>query len=186
MLAPVGLAWVVHWIETKARNNATVNRTELPHHCCEHFGTAITQRRVDSFISRHSDHLCETRRIPQENPRLGVPRAIIDAAAQSFREHVHSPCTELIFNLDEIGISEREDRARQKVIVSDAMKNEAIYHGLQRNLKHISIVVSISAAGENMTPFFVSSQAHEAVQRRLKINGFRLGTNLTFKHRDKP
>jgi hypothetical protein len=66
------------------------------------------------------------------------------------------------------------------------MKGEVIYHSLHRKLKHISVMVCIPAAAERMMPFFVSSQAHEAVHRQLQVDGFRLGTDLTFKHRDKP
>jgi hypothetical protein len=53
-------------------------------------------------------------------------------------------------------------------------------------LKRISIVACISAAGEHMTSFFVSSQVNATVERRLKLEGFRLGVELILKHRNKP
>jgi hypothetical protein len=65
------------------------------------------------------------------------------------------------------------------------MEDEAVYHGLPRNFKHVSVVVCISAAGEYMTPFFVFSQANDAVQRGLKIRGFQLETDLILKSRTK-
>jgi hypothetical protein len=72
---------------------------------------------VDFFISQHSDHLVEAKIVPQESLRRGVPRAFLDTAVESFRGHVHNSCAELVFNLDEIGISEWEERAPGTVII---------------------------------------------------------------------
>jgi hypothetical protein len=37
-----------------------------------------------------------------------------------------------------------------------------------------------------MIPFFVSSQVNPTVERRLKLEGFRLGFDVILKHRYKP
>jgi hypothetical protein len=62
------------------------------------------------------------------------------------------------------------------------MKGQTIFHDVHRNLKHVSVVACISAAGEHMTPFFVSSQVSPTVERRLKSEGFRLGIDFILKH----
>jgi hypothetical protein len=177
---------LIDWIANKAGNNTAVNKTELLHECNERFGKTITRGWVDSFIKRHPDQLFETKSIPQENPRLEVPRVFLEAAIEGFRDHVHHSCAELVFNLDEIGISEWEDRAVRRVIVPSAMRGQTIFHGIHRNLKHVSVVACISAAGEHMTPFFVCSQVNDAVERRLKTAGFRMGVDLILKRRSKP
>jgi hypothetical protein len=92
----------------------------------------------------------------------------------------------LVFNLDEIGISEWEDRVERRVIVPTTMRGQTIFHGVHRNLKHISVVVCISAAGEHMSPFLVSSQATSAVETKLKQAGFRMGVDLILKRRSTP
>jgi hypothetical protein len=61
---------------------------------------------VDPFLRRHADRLFEAKSVPQENPRLDVPRAFLEAAIDGFRDHIHNACAELVFNLDKIGISE--------------------------------------------------------------------------------
>jgi hypothetical protein len=91
-----------------------------------------------------------------------------------------------VFNLDEIGISEWEDRCTRRVIVPSAMAGQAIFYGVHRKLKHIYVVVCISAAGKHMTPFFVSAQVNPTVESRFKSDGFRLGVDLFLKHRNKP
>jgi N-acyl-D-aspartate/D-glutamate deacylase len=58
-------------------------------------------------------------------------------------------------------------------------------HGIDRMLKHISVVVSISTAGEHVTPLFVCSQTNPTVKRLLRTQGFRLGLGLILRHRSK-
>jgi hypothetical protein len=68
---------LIAWIADKAVNNTVVNKTELLHECNKRFGKGITRGWVDSFVKRHAEELCETKSIPQENPRLEVPRAFL-------------------------------------------------------------------------------------------------------------
>jgi hypothetical protein len=89
-------------------------------------------------------------------------------------------------NLDEIGISEWEDRTQRKVIVPSTMRGQTNFHGIHRNLKHVSVVAYISAAGKHMTPFFVCSQVHDTVERNFKTQGFRMGVDSILKRRNKP
>jgi hypothetical protein len=102
---------------------------------------------VGSFVKRHAEHHFKTESIPQKHSQLEVPRVVHEAAIDGFRECVYKACTELEFDLGEIEISEWEDRTEGRVIVPSAMRWQTIYHGTSRNLKHISVVVFISAAG---------------------------------------
>jgi hypothetical protein len=47
-------------------------------------------------------------------------------------------------------------------------------------------VACISAAGEHMTPLFVCSQLNDAVERKLKLEGNRLGVDFILRQRSKP
>jgi hypothetical protein len=78
----------------------------LLNECIERFGKSITRGWVNSFLIRHGDELFETKNVPHENLRLEVLRDFLEAAIETFLDHVHNVCAELIFNLDEIGISE--------------------------------------------------------------------------------
>jgi hypothetical protein len=138
---------------------------------------------VEHLSARAHRQLFETKSVPQENPRLGVPRTFLEAATDGFRDHVHNACAVLVFNLDEIEISEWEDRHEMQVIVPSAMRGQTIFHGVHRNLKQISVVTCISAAGEHMTPFFVCSQFNDAVERKLKLEGNRLGVDFILRRR---
>jgi hypothetical protein len=117
---------LVDWITAKAANNIAVNRTELLHECNERFGKSITREWADSFLTRHSKDLFETKSVPRENPRPEVPRVFLQAGLDGFRDHVHHVWAELVFNLDGIGISEWEGRYTPRVIVPSAMKGQTI------------------------------------------------------------
>jgi hypothetical protein len=91
-----------------------------------------------------------------------------------------------VFNLDEVGISQWENKVEKKVIVPSAVGDQMIFHSVHRNSKHISIVACISAAGEHMTLFMVCSRLHGTVERLLELRGFRLGVELIVGKRDKP
>jgi hypothetical protein len=94
-------------------------------------------------------------------------------------------CAELVFNLDEVGISEWKDRAPRKVIVPVSMTDQTIHHGIHRNLKHMSVICCVSAAGESLTPFVVSSQVNDKVIETLKIEGFQMGVDMVLEQRQK-
>jgi hypothetical protein len=100
-------------------------------------------------------------------------------------ERIPGSCAELVFNLDEVGISEWEDRAPQKVILPVSITNQTIHHGVHRNLKHMSVICCVSAAGEFLTPFVVSSPVKDKIIETLKIEGFRMGLDMVLEHRQK-
>jgi hypothetical protein len=104
-------------------------------------GKSIIKGWVDSFLAVHAEQFVETKSVPQENPRLEVSRVFLHAGLDEFRDHVHQVCPELVFNLDEIGVSEWEDRCTRRVIVPSAMKEQTILYGLYRNPKHIYIYI---------------------------------------------
>jgi hypothetical protein len=53
---------------------------------------------------------------------------------EDLHEYLQGCVTELVFNLDEVGISDCEDRKTNKVIALAAMFDQAIHHGVSRNV----------------------------------------------------
>jgi hypothetical protein len=93
---------------------------------------------------------------------------------------------ELVFNLDEVGMSKWEDRKDKKVIVSKTMAGQTIHHRASRNVKHISIIISITAARKSVTPYIVASQDSKSFRRRLMSRGVRLGIDFVLRQQSKP
>jgi hypothetical protein len=57
----------------------------------------------------------------QEGQRSQVPGAFLDRIIQTLHEYVQGSFAQLVFNLDEVGISDLDDRKTQKGIAFAAM-----------------------------------------------------------------
>jgi hypothetical protein len=102
------------------------------------------------------------------------------------REHVQGMKTELVFSLDEIGMSEWENRKERKMIIMKTMEGQTMYHRESRSVRHISIVTCITAGGESLTPYILTSQDSDAIRKRLMRHGVRLGVDFVLRQWLKP
>jgi hypothetical protein len=91
-----------------------------------------------------------------------------------------------VFNLDKVGISDWEDRKTRKVVVPATMEGHTIHHGVSRNVKHISVIACVSAFGESLPPYILTSQNSSPVQEQLRKPGVRLGRDLILKSHSRP
>jgi hypothetical protein len=117
---------------------------------------------------------------------LEIARAFLDETTRCLREQVQGMKAELVFNLDEVGMSEWEDRKEKKVIVPTFTHGQTTYPKVSRGIRHISIITCITAAGESLTPYIVKSQDSDAVRKRLISRSVRLGVDFVLKDRSKP
>jgi hypothetical protein len=111
----------------------------------------VTEGWVESFLSHRKAEIHEMVSRSQGNPRLDIPRLFLDMTIECLKQHVLVCCTELIFNSDEVGISEGEDRLPREVIVPTSMSGHTIHHRVHGNFKHISVVCCASPVGEFIT-----------------------------------
>jgi hypothetical protein len=95
--------------------------------------------------------LARVKSTPQEDARLEVPRVLLDENVGCLREYVQGMTAELVFNLDEVGVLEWEDRKDKKVVITRLIYGQTIHHRVSRNLKHMPVIACISAAGESLT-----------------------------------
>jgi hypothetical protein len=130
--------------------------------------------------------LAETKSTPQEDARLEVTRIFLNETVRGRGEYVQGMKAELVFNLDEVGVSEWEDCRDKKVVIPRALSGQTIHHHASRNLKHTSVITCISAAGESPTPYIVIWQDSESFRRKLMIRGVRLGIDLVLRRRSRP
>jgi hypothetical protein len=177
---------ILIWIEERAEKSRPVTETDTLHYCEAKYSRSVTRGWVDSFVLLHRDRLSERKSTPKERARLEAPRLFLDETISDLREFVQGMKAELVFNLDEVGISDCEDRKDKKVVVSTALDGQTIHHRVSRNVRRISIIACISAGGESLTPYIVTSQDSERFRERLKSHGVRLGVDFVLRHRSKP
>jgi hypothetical protein len=123
---------------------------------------------VNSFIGRYLDQLCKMKNVPQEAQRFEVPHSFLDESIQSIAQFVQGSPVEFVSNFDEIDISEWDDRKTKKEIVPVSARDHTIYHKINQALKHVSVIVCMSAAGESLMPYIVTSQDSAKLQEQLK------------------
>jgi hypothetical protein len=174
------------WIHQKAEQSTPVGKTEIKDYCSTQLKVLITRGWVNSFVRRHSDQIFKTKSTPQEQQRLQVPRMFLERTVQDLKEHVQGCVAELVFNLDEVSISDWEDRKTKTVIVRAAMRGQTIHHEISRTVKHISVKSCIFTAGESFTPYIITSQSPTSVQEWLKKEGVRFGTDFVLRSSPKP
>jgi hypothetical protein len=129
---------------------------------------------------------CQKKSTTQEGTRLEVPRVFLDETISCLREFVQRMKAELILNLDEVGMSDWEDRKDKKVVVAQALDGQTIHHRVSRNVRHISIISCVGTGGESLTPYVVTSQDSKRVRERLKSRRVRLGVDFVLRYRSKP
>ena len=83
--------------------------------------------------------------------------------------YVENCCSELVFNVDEMGSSEWEDRRPRKVLVAKTSNPQSIFHNVSCRYKHKTLVSIVSAAGESLTPMLITSSN---VFKQLKEIGY--------------
>jgi hypothetical protein len=97
---------ILAWIKKQAEKNAAVTGTDIKNYCYEVCRLEVSRRWVDSFTFRHSAELTETKSSPQEEPRLQVPRIFLQETIGNIHETLQGCPADLVFNLDEVGISD--------------------------------------------------------------------------------
>jgi hypothetical protein len=174
------------WIQQKAEQSTPVGKTEIKDSCTIQSKVPITLGWDNSFVLRHSDQIFNTKSTPPEQQRLQVPRMFPERTVDDRNEHIQGCVAELVFNLDEVGISNCEDRKTKIVIGPAKMVGQTVHHEISRPVKHISVIACAFPAGESLTPYIITSQASRPVQEQLKKHVVRFGTNIVLRSNPKP
>jgi hypothetical protein len=142
------------------------------------------------LVLRDPDEIIQAKSSPQEEQRLQVPRVFLERTMWNLNdnEHVQDCTAELVFNRNEVGLSDWEIARREKLWYrrSWAAKRSMIHHGISRKVKYIAVIACVSAVGESLVPDIITSQDFPSVREQLKKHGVRFGTDLMMKSNAKP
>jgi hypothetical protein len=94
---------------------------------------------------------------PSGYTRLAVSRSQLEEHINPLKVHLTGKCTDLVFNLGELGSDDWEDQKIKKVITSATVPKEDISHSVSRHLRQITFLACVSAAEDPMTPLFIPS-----------------------------
>jgi hypothetical protein len=94
----------------------------------------VTHSWIRSFLSRHGDEIALRVVKPQENPRLQIPRSDLDDYIALVQQLIQFSPAELVFNIDESGLSDWQERKKNNVIVSTDLEAADLPIGFWRRI----------------------------------------------------
>jgi hypothetical protein len=147
----------------------------------ERYDHAMMDGWVNAFIGRHLDALKTYRSLPQEDTRLTISRVELEEHIQTMKVHVAGKFSELVFNLDELGSVDWEDRKVKKVIVAADIRKEDVYHAVSRRHRPVTLLVCVSAAGDALTPMLITENT---ILESLWSRGFRPDEDVMVRRRN--
>ena len=171
---------IIDHIVDSYKKGSPLTQVQIRSYVRENFKIPATKGWIYSFIQRHSDVLKKATSFPQEDTRLTVPVEFLVQHIENMNEIVNGVCSELLFNLDEMGSSDWEDRKTKKVIVPNEADPKSIFHKTSRKFKHQTLLSIISAGGDALTPLIITSTN---VEKDLNKLGYRSGEDAIFKVR---
>jgi hypothetical protein len=92
---------------------------------------------------------------------------------------------DFVLYLDEVRVSEWEDRKTKCVAVPASLRGQTIHHGVNQNLKHVTIVACMAAMGKHLIPCILISQASKSLHMDLQKYGIKIGRHLIMRESQK-
>lgn len=107
---------------------------------------------MNTFIGRHQDSIKKTVISPQEDLRLTVPRICLIQYLDLIKVLIQIRAAELIYNIDEIGLSDWEERKPKTVIVPEEIDTGNLHYPVNRGIKHVTLLIKVSGGGNAYFP----------------------------------
>jgi hypothetical protein len=150
-------ASVINYIRETSRARNFITRGAILRFIEETMWKTVTYSWLRSFLSRHGDEISLRVAKPQENPRLQTPRSHLNQYISLIQRLIHLSPAELIFNVDESGLSDWEERKQKEVIVIKDVEADDLHYGVDRSIRHQTLVCLISASGDAYCPLIIAN-----------------------------
>lgn len=67
---------------------------------------------------------------------------------------------ELIFNIDECGFDDREERKTKLILISQSVQNATLHYPVDHKIRHQTLICCITVAKDAYCPLLVSSNPY--------------------------
>jgi hypothetical protein len=110
-----------------------------------------------SFLKKDANLIHQSVVRPQGNVRLEVLHQYLDQYISLIKELVPFFPTELLFNIDESGFSNWEERKPKCVLIPTEARETTLHYPASRKIRHQTLFCCVMAAGDAYCPLLVSS-----------------------------
>jgi hypothetical protein len=125
----------------------------------ERFNKTLTYRWMKRFLDRHKSEVSGITVVPQEKVRLEVPCCYLEEYMTLIKKIVPIVPTELLFNLDETGLSEWKNRRSKPILVLTQEQESALHYPVDRSVRHHALLCSLTASGDSYCPMLIAPTA---------------------------
>ena len=148
---------LIDFIISKKETGEFMTQRQILNYIEEVFEKILTTGWLSSFLSRNSNIIIKTTIYPQEDNRLRIPRTNLNKYIELLKKLVQIILAELIYNIDETGLSDWEGKKPKIAIIPKEYENMILHYPINRKNRHISLIVTVNAGGDAYFPMIVTS-----------------------------
>jgi hypothetical protein len=114
---------------------------------------------MNRFLDRQKNEVSGVTVTPQKKVRLEVPRCYLEEYLTLIKKIVPIVSTELLFNLDETGLSEWEKRRSKPVIVPTQEQESTLHYPVDRSVRHHTFLCCVTASEDSYCRMLIAPTA---------------------------
>jgi hypothetical protein len=149
---------ILQYVQDQYNNDQPLQPSSLLRWVSEVFQESPTYGWLQSFLRRHRNIVREVDGSYQEDCRLRVPGVHLTKHVKNLRKYVAGTFADLVFNMDEAGASDYEDRGGFKTIVPSTVHDYRVQYPIERRFQHSTLLACISASGNSLTPLIIAPE----------------------------
>jgi hypothetical protein len=108
------------------------------------------------FLDRHKSEVSGVTVALQEKVRLEVPRYYLEEYLTLIKKIGPTVPAELLFNLDETGLSERENRRSKPVLVPTQEQESTLHYVVDRSVRQHTLLCCVTASGDSYCAMLIA------------------------------
>jgi hypothetical protein len=173
---------LVALVEENWRSKSAITPTSLLLTANTLFRANMSYGWLHSFMNRKKQQIKNVKAEFQDVDRVDIPRVFFENYFVQASRFLKGKIAELVFNIDEVGASDWEDRHAIMSVVPATVLDKTVTYKASRKFQHATLVACISAAGDSVPPLIV---AREGDDKKIWDLGWREDKDFTLRHAQK-
>jgi hypothetical protein len=158
-LDPDQEADIVCFIREQFGSQNYATQRDASNYVKERFNKTLTYEWMKRFLDCHKSEVSGVTVAPQEKVRLEVPRWYLEEYLTLIKKIIPIVPTELLFNLDETGLSEWENRRSKPVLVPTQKQESPLHYPVDRSVKRHTLLCCVTASRDSYCPMLIAPTA---------------------------
>jgi hypothetical protein len=158
-LDPDQKADIVRFIRKRFGSQNYATQRNMLNYVEERFNKTLTYGWMKRFLDRQKSEVSGVTVAPQEKVRLEVPGCYLEEYLTLIKKVVSIVPTESVFNMDETGLSEWENRRSKSVLVPTQEQESTLHYPVDRFVRHHTLLCCLTASGDSYCLMLITATA---------------------------